>query len=100
MFQAEECDILITGDRGFSGEKDLLELAKLPELDILVAGHHGSKNATSLELLHATKPEAVVISVGADNSYGHPADELLRRLRQFGCAIWRTDMDKTIIFKG
>lgn len=100
LFQAEECDILITGDRGFSGEKDLLELAKLPELDILVAGHHGSKNATSLELLHATKPEVVVISVGADNSYGHPADELLRRLRQFGCAIWRTDMDKTIIFKG
>ena len=100
LFQTEECDILITGDRNAAGERELLSYANLPDLEILMAGHHGSKNATSLELLHATKPEIVVISVGEDNSYGHPAQELLRRLKQFGCSIWRTDLDKTITFKG
>ena len=100
LFQSQECDILITGDRNAAGEKELLAYAGLPDLEILVAGHHGSKYATSLELLHETKPETVIISVGADNSYGHPAEEMLRRLRQFGCSIWRTDLDKTIVFKG
>lgn len=100
LFQAQECDILVTGDRNAAGERELLSSVELPDLDVLVAGHHGSKYATSLELLHATKPETVVISVGADNSYGHPTEELLRRLKQFGCSIWRTDLDKTIIFKG
>ena len=99
LFQTENCDILITGDRSAVGERALLKQTELPKLDILVAGHHGSHEATSLELLMATQPAAVVISVGADNPYGHPREEILERLSNFNCEIYRTDLQGTIIFR-
>ena len=98
LFQRENCDILITGDRSALGERLLLKESVLPKLDILVAGHHGSKDATCEELLAATNPEIVVISVGR-NSYGHPATETLERIESFGCMVYRTDSDGTIIFR-
>ena len=73
---------------------------KLPDLEILVAGHHGSKTSTSWELLYVTRPDAVIISVGANNRYGHPTWETLERLDLFGCGIYRTDLEGTIIFRG
>lgn len=100
LFQPENCDILITGDRSEVGERELMEQVKLPDLEILVAGHHGSRNSTSWELLNATRPEIVIISVGKDNSYGHPTWETLERLQLFGCSIYRTDIEGTIIFRG
>ncbi len=100
LFQPENCDILITGDRSAEGERALMESAKLPDLEILVAGHHGSKYSTSWELLNATHPEIVIISVGADNRYGHPTTETLERLKLFGCEVYRTDLQGTIIFRG
>lgn len=71
-------------------ERKLLETYGLPDIEALVVGHHGSKYSTSDRLLDALTPETAVISVGA-NSYGHPADETLRRLAEHGCAIYRTD---------
>lgn len=100
LFQWDTYDILITGDRDIAGERALLSSVKLPDVELLVVGHHGSKYATGLELLKAARPEAAVICVGEDNSYGHPSEEVLQRLSMFGCGIWRTDLDKTIIFKG
>ena len=100
LFQPENCDIMIMADRNGVGERALLVQTKLPDLEILVAGHHGSKYSTSLELLSATKPETVVISAGKNNSFGHPSPELLDRLKLFGCRVYRTDMDGTIIFRG
>jgi competence protein ComEC len=99
LFQPQTCDILITGDRNATGERALLKEAQLPKMELLVAGHHGSHLATSLELLMATQPEVVAISVGADNRYGHPREELLDRLSRFGCEIYRTDLQGTIIFR-
>lgn len=99
LFQTENCDILITGDKGELGEMLLLNRKTLPELDILVAGHHGSANSTSNRLLAQTRPETVVISVGENNPYGHPAEVLLSRLHVFGCEILRTDLDGTIIYR-
>ncbi len=100
LFQIENCDILITGDRSEKGERQLLQDVELPEVDILVAGHHGAATSTGLELLSAVKPKIAVISAGKNNLYGHPSEEVLRRLKIFGCAIWRTDLDGTIIYKG
>ena len=100
LFQLGNYDILITGDRDLAGERQLVETAALPDIEILVAGHHGSKQATSLELLHSTMPEVVVISVSKDNSYGHPAQELLDRLKLFQCEVYRTDLYGTITFRG
>ena len=98
LFRSGNCDILITGDSSSFGEKLLVKETRLPDLDILVVGHHGSGNATSEELLSATRPELAVISVG-ENSYGHPDPEVLQRLEQFGCRIYRTDLDGTVIFR-
>lgn len=91
LFESEECDILITGDRGRSGEKQLISQNSLPDVDVLIAGHHGSKNSTTQQLLQAVTPEIVIISVGSGNSYGHPAPELLTRLAEYGCTVYRTD---------
>lgn len=99
LFQTRNCDILVTGDRSSAGERALLKQTTLPELELLVAGHHGSHNATSLDLLYATRPKAVAISVGANNRYGHPRPEMLDRLSRFGCEVYRTDLQGTIIFR-
>ena len=98
MFSAANCDILITGDRSALGEAILLKNTELPELEILIAGHHGSAYSTSEDLLAATSPAIVAISVG-ENPYGHPADELLARLAKYGCAVYRTDLDGNLIFR-
>lgn len=100
LFQRENCDILITGDRSSKGERELIEHMTLPDLEVLIVGHHGSKYSTSRELLIKTSPEIAVISVGADNSYGHPTQEVLDRLELFGCLVYRTDRDGTVIYRG
>ena len=99
LFQTENCDILITGDRGELGEILLLHRAVLPELEVLIAGHHGSAYSTADELLAVTKPDYVFISAGRDNIYGHPAPALLKRLREHGCNIYRTDENGSIIYR-
>ena len=98
LFRSGNCDILITGDRSGFGERMLLKRTALPELEILVAGHHGSQNATCTELLEATKPKIAVISVG-ENSYGHPAPAVLDRLEASGCAVYRTDIHGNLVFR-
>ncbi len=99
LFDTENCDILVTGDRDGFGERMLLRNARIPEVDVLVAGHHGSKNATCDELLTAVHPEIVCISVGQNNFYGHPAPELLQRLSNYGCSIYRTDLQGDITIR-
>lgn len=98
LFQAGNCDILITGDRSGFGERMLLRQMEIPELEILVAGHHGSKTSTCEELLAATRPSIVAISVG-ENAYGHPSQEVLTRLEEYGCLVYRTDRDGNLIFR-
>lgn len=100
LFQVKKYDILITGDRNNTGERALLATGKIPELDVLVVGHHGAASATGFELLSVTKPKTAVISVGKDNSFGHPSEQVLKRLSRFGCEVWRTDLHGTIIFRG
>lgn len=93
--QAGEQTVLVTGDMSRATEKLLLAAYDLPELDVLVAGHHGSKYSTSEELLAALTPERTIISVGS-NSYGHPAEEALRRMARSGCEIYRTDLQGSV----
>ena len=100
LFQNQNCDILITGDRETSGEGYLLNRTELPKLELLIAGHHGSASSTGEALLTKTAPETVIISVGANNHYGHPARSLLTRLAEFGCTVYRTDLNGTVIYRG
>ena len=100
LFQIENYDILMTGDMDTSGEKALLERTSLPKLELLMIGHHGSNTSTSWELLEATTPKVAVISVSKDNHYGHPNKYVLNKLKIFGCKVYRTDRQGTIIFRG
>ena len=100
LFQALECDILITGDRNVAGEKHLIDHYNIPQLDILVAGHHGADSSTSLYLLNNTMPSTVIISVGENNRFGHPDRDVLRRLNKINALIYRTDKDGTVIIRG
>ena len=82
--------MLITGDANEHVEQRLVKYGNLPQVELLVAGHHGSKAATSDVLLDAITPETVVISSGWNN-YGHPALETLARLAARETEIYRTD---------
>ncbi len=95
LMSVGEYDILVTGDLSTEQELTLLRTHELPDLEVLVAGHHGSKNSTSAELLTATRPDVVIISVG-DNRYGHPAAEVLERIAAVGAAVYRTDLNGEI----
>ena len=99
MFDTKNCDILITGDRNFAGEHQLLENAEIGDVDVLVAGHHGSEDSTGEELLSAVRPEIVCISAGEGNLYGHPHTKLLQRLECYGCIVYRTDLQGDIIIR-
>ena len=98
LFRHENCDILITGDRSAFGERMLLKTADIPQVEVLVAGHHGSKHSTSEELLAAVRPKIAVISVG-DNHYGHPTQEVLQRLAAIGAVVYRTDIHGNIVLR-
>jgi len=91
-------DLLITGDMDSATEQSLLERYALSDVEALVVGHHGSKYSTSKQLLEALAPEMALISVGS-NSYGHPADETLRRLVAADALVCRTDLQGTIYLK-
>ena len=99
LFETKNCAILITGDWDRVAEKLLLGRYDFSDTDVLIAGHHGSKHSTSQELLEGTRPDTVVISVGRNNSYGHPAEQVLQRLEEAGCQVYRTDQLGTIIIR-
>ena len=95
LASAGEFDLLITGDMSGSTEKKLVETYALPDIEVLVVSHHGSRYSSNIRFLKAVMPEAAVISVG-DNNYGHPSEETLQRLLAVGADIWRTDQQGTI----
>ena len=83
-------DLLITGDMSGQTEADLVKRYAIPDVEVLLVGHHGSKYSSQSEFLSAISPEAAIISVG-DNSYGHPTDAAISRLKAAGAEIYRTD---------
>ena len=62
-----------------------------PDCDVLKVAHHGSKYATSDAFLEKTTPRVALISVGANNRYGHPTERVLDALDSVGAAVYRTD---------
>jgi competence protein ComEC len=91
-------DVLVTGDMSAFVERMLVKYKDLPDGEVLVAGHHGSRYATSGELLAALKPEVAIISVGY-NRFGHPAEEVISRLAAAGVSIFRTDDAGTVVVR-
>ncbi len=81
--------VLFTGDLGVEGEAALLQNEKLKDADVWKVSHHGSKYSGSETFLAKIRPNVSLISVGR-NSYGHPSEELLKRLNKAGSRVWTT----------
>ena len=83
---------LFTGDMGFEAEDDMLAANVDVSATVLKVAHHGSAGSSSTEFLQAVRPQYAVISVGADNDYGHPTEAALNRLSGCGIPVYRTDL--------
>lgn len=89
--------VLIMGDVGSSTERQLLEADALPRnVDVLVAGHHGSAHTSSTALLKHTSPELTIVSTDANNIRGYPSGDTIERLRQNSRELLRTWVDGEI----
>ncbi len=93
----QEKTFLLTGDIGEESEEQIAETYVNLDCDVLKVAHHGSKYSSTDEFLKLISPETAVISCGINNSYGHPADETLERLRNADAEIYRTDISGAII---
>ena len=88
---------LFMGDASTTTEKEILTRYNLSNIDVLKVGHHGSKTSSSKDFINDTNPKYSVISVGKNNRYGHPNEEILDALDE--SKIYRTDLDGSIIFE-
>ena len=95
LCSAGDFDTLITGDMDSRTERVLVSSYPLPDIEVLLVGHHGSRYSTSEELLETVTPEVGVVSVGS-NSYGHPTRDALLRLTDAGVTVYRTDLQGNI----
>lgn len=96
MITYGETKFLFTGDAERDAEQTILSTGADLSCDVLKVGHHGSDSSTSYVWLDAILPEYAVISVGKDNSYGHPTDAVLSRLRDAEVKTYRTDLNGDI----
>lgn len=92
-----EISFLFTGDAEREVEQVLLDKGTALRSTVLKVGHHGSDSSTSYAFLREVAPQYAVISVGKDNSYGHPTEEVLSRLRDADVKTYRTDLQGDII---
>ena len=92
-----ETSFLFTGDAERTAEADMIDAGYDLSSTVLKVGHHGSDTSTSYPFLREIMPEYAVIQVGKDNSYGHPTEDTLSRLRDADVKVYRNDLQGTII---
>ncbi len=90
-------NILFMSDVGIDSEKYILSKYNLPKIDILKVGHHGSKTSSGKHFIDYINPKYSIISVGKNNRYGHPNNDILENLEM--SKIYRTDTDGSVRFK-
>lgn len=95
-----ETALLFTGDAEREEEQDLLTAGCDLSATLLKVGHHGSDSSTSYPFLREVMPRYAVLSVGADNPYGHPDENTLSRLRDAGVQVFRIDLQGDITVTG
>jgi len=92
--------MLLTGDAERGEEDWLLRHAREHlDVDVLKVAHHGSGTSSGASFLDATSPRLALISVGAENAYNHPSDEVLARLHERGVRTLRTDLHGAIVVR-
>ena len=91
-------EFLFTGDAEKENESEILSSCNLPDIEFLKAGHHGSSSSSTDEFIANLKPEAVAISCGYNNDYGHPHRSVLDTFRENGSVVYRTDKNGSLVF--
>ena len=89
---------LFTGDAEWDAEHDMVDSGYDLSAAVLKVGHHGSDTSSSYVFLREVMPKYAVISCGKDNSYGHPTEAVLSRLRDVGAQVFRTDLQGDVVF--
>lgn len=89
---------LFTGDAEWDAEHDMVDSGYDLSAAVLKVGHHGSDTSSSYVFLREVMPKYAVISCGKDNSYGHPTEAVLSRLRDVSAQILRTDLQGDVVF--
>lgn len=94
-----DVDFLFTGDaeKEAEGQMMIISSVRLPVVEILKVGHHGSRTASSKDFLAITSPEVAIYMAGKDNRYGHPHQETITALAQIGATVYGTDTSGTIV---
>ena len=94
-----DVDFLFTGDaeNEAEGQMMIVSSVRLPEVEILKVGHHGSRTSSSEDFLAITNPEVAIYMAGKDNRYGHPHQETITALAQIGATVYGTDTSGTIV---
>ncbi|MHB1215804.1 MAG: DNA internalization-related competence protein ComEC/Rec2 [Thiobacillus sp.] len=90
--------LLLTADGERRAELELLESGLLAPVDVLLAGHHGSRTSSIPEFVAATRPEWVVFTMGHRNRYGHPHPQVVTRFREIDARMLRSDSGGLIRF--
>lgn len=90
--QYGETSFLFMADAERDAEQALLDSGIDLSSTVLKVGHHGSDSSTTYPFLREVMPKHAIISVGEDNEYEHPTDDVLSRLRDAGVEVWRTDL--------
>ena len=88
---------LFTGDAERETEQAILSGKQNIQSTVLKVGHHGSDTSTSYPFLRGIMPEYAIIQVGKGNSYGHPTEDTLSKLRDADVKVYRNDLQGTII---
>lgn len=88
---------LFMGDAEYEEEQDIIKAGYNLNATVLKTGHHGSNSSTSYRFLRDVMPQYAIISVGKENIYGHPDEEVLSRFNDSGTTIYRTDFHGDII---
>ena len=88
---------LFMGDASVTTEKEILDKYNLLNIDVLKVSHHGSKTSSGKNFIDEISPKYSIISVGKNNRYGHPNNNVLNNLE--GSKIYRTDLDGSIEIK-
>lgn len=96
MIRYGETSFLFTGDAEREAEQAILNSGVDLSATVLKVGHHGSDTSTTYPFLREIMPKYAVISVGEDNTYGHPTEATLSRLRDADVRVYRTDMQGDI----
>ncbi|NWO13756.1 MULTISPECIES: DNA internalization-related competence protein ComEC/Rec2 [Virgibacillus] len=90
---------LFTGDISKKEEKKLVKQYPNLSVDVLKIAHHGSDSSTDKQFLSQLSPEIALISVGRDNLYGHPHQDVMQRLKEQGVTILRTDLHGAVQYR-